>query len=77
MVSYRAREPTEVMAQVPLVRPRPSLLTRVSRVLMPALAMASAPVIFSPLYMAMPLPSRGRDIWARGARSPEEPREPF
>lgn len=59
MVSYSARAPTEVIAQVPFVMPRPSLETRVSSVLMPALAMASAPGIFTPSYMASPLPSMG------------------
>ena len=59
MESYRASAPTEVIAQVPLVMPRPSLDTSVSRVAMPALAIASAPVIFTPSYMASPLPSMG------------------
>ena len=48
MVSYSASVPTEVIAQVPLVSPRPSLQTRVSSVWMPALAIASPPSISTP-----------------------------
>ena len=44
---------------------------------MPAFSIASLESILSPLYIASPSPNIVSTIWDNGAKSPEEPREPF
>ena len=68
MVSYRAREPTLVMAQVPLVMPRPSLHTRVSRVAMPALDMACGAGHELALVVGLALAQHGQGHVGQGSQ---------
>ena len=74
--SYTVSAPTAVMNCVPLMSASPSFCVS-SRVGMPAARIASAPLISSPRYAALPRPSSGSTMCARGTRSPLAPSEPF